>query len=125
MGKQVSHIFFNRDLRWLSFNERILDEAAKNEVPILERINCLAIYSSNLDEFYRVRMPVLSALKKIKKLAKPLDLDVPESEMHKKAKKIILKNQERYGEILIGQIDRKSTRLNSSHVKISYAVFCL
>src|SRR5690606_22393814 len=92
------------DLSWLSFNERILDEAAKNEVPILERINFLAIYSSNLDEFYRVRMPVLSALKKIKKLAKPLDLDVPESEIHKKAKKIILKNQERYGEILIGQI---------------------
>ncbi|WP_276090191.1 polyphosphate kinase 1 [Pedobacter sp. JY14-1] len=54
-------IFANRDLSWLSFNLRVLTEAANDEVPLMERIRFLAIYSSNLDEFYRVRMPLLMA----------------------------------------------------------------
>lgn len=110
-------IFLNRDLSWLSFNERILDEAAKTDVPLLERINFLAIYSSNLDEFYRVRMPVLSALKKIKKLAEPLSLNIHESEVHKKAKKNILKNQERYGKILTEHI---IPEMKQGHVYLAY-----
>jgi polyphosphate kinase len=57
--------FYNRDLSWLSFNERVMDEAANDSLPILERLRFLSIFSSNLDEFYRVRMPVLHALKKI------------------------------------------------------------
>jgi polyphosphate kinase len=54
--------FFDRDLSWLLFNERILMEANKEDLPVMERINFLSIFSSNLDEFYRVRMPVLLAL---------------------------------------------------------------
>lgn len=54
--------FFDRDLSWLLFNERILLEANKEDLPVMERINFLSIFSSNLDEFYRVRMPVLLAL---------------------------------------------------------------
>jgi polyphosphate kinase len=59
--------YFDRDLSWLSFNERVLTEAAKDEVPLLERFKFLSIYSSNLDEFYRVRMPAIKALDRIKK----------------------------------------------------------
>lgn len=51
--------YFNRDISWLSFNERVLMEAAHEAVPLMERIRFLSIYSSNLDEFYRVRMPYL------------------------------------------------------------------
>ena len=58
-------IFFDRDISWLSFNGRVLAEAAKEAVPLLERIKFLSIYSSNLDEFYRVRMPAMMALQKI------------------------------------------------------------
>ncbi len=54
--------FFDRDLSWLLFNGRILMEAEKEDLPVMERVNFLSIFSSNLDEFYRVRMPVLLAL---------------------------------------------------------------
>src|SRR5258708_1460799 len=57
----VSYPFFDRDLSWLSFNERVLMEAQRDSVPLMERIRFLAIYSSNLDEFYRVRMPARTA----------------------------------------------------------------
>lgn len=60
-----SESFFDRDLSWLSFNGRVLEEAGRNSVPLLERIKFLSIYSSNLDEFYRVRMPAIMALQKI------------------------------------------------------------
>src|SRR5690349_20796595 len=55
--------FFDRDLSWLSFNYRVMEEAGRASTPLLEKINFLSIYSSNLDEFYRVRVPALAALK--------------------------------------------------------------
>jgi polyphosphate kinase len=48
--------FIHRDISWLSFNYRVLQEAMDLSVPLFERIKFLAIYSSNLDEFFKVRM---------------------------------------------------------------------
>ena len=48
--------YFKRDISWLSFNYRVLLEAANKSLPIYERINFISIYSSNLEEFYRVRV---------------------------------------------------------------------
>lgn len=48
--------YFNRDISWLSFNHRVLLEADDDTLPLYERINFIAIYSSNLEEFYQVRV---------------------------------------------------------------------
>ena len=53
-------VFINRELSWLAFNLRVLQEAADPAVPLLERLKFLMIYQSNREEFYRVRIGILS-----------------------------------------------------------------
>ena len=54
------NVYINRELSWLAFNRRVLLEAADPKVPLLERLKFLMIYQSNLEEFYRVRIGILT-----------------------------------------------------------------
>lgn len=60
--KNLSEAYVERDLSWMYFNRRILQEATKQQIPLLERLGFLGIYSNNLDEFFRVRMATLSRI---------------------------------------------------------------
>lgn len=59
MENQLTEKFFNRDLSWLKFNERVLYQAQDSRVPLLERVRFLGIFSSNLDEFFMKRIGYL------------------------------------------------------------------
>lgn len=97
MSDKKVNTFFDRDLSWLSFNGRVLEEAERSDVPLKERLNFLSIFSSNLDEFYRVRMPALLALHRI-------DSEQAASSTVPKIKSIIHEQQERFGAILTEEI---------------------
>lgn len=97
-------VFFDRDLSWLSFNERILQEAARETVPLLERINFLAIYSSNLDEFYRVRMPALMLATFIKPAKGYRQFHTTPQTLYCEAVKTIASQLDQYGRALTHQI---------------------
>lgn len=89
----------NRDVNWLYFNERVLLEAANKTTPLLERLKFLAIFSSNLDEFFKVRISQLRQLKAVdKELRKKLVLKA-----NKKLKFILAKvseQQNQFGKII-------------------------
>ncbi len=69
MASLYNNKYYHRDLSWLRFNHRVLQEAADTRNPLYERIKFLAIFSSNLDEFFRVRV---SDIRQIRKIEKPL-----------------------------------------------------
>ena len=98
MASLYNNKFYHRDLSWLRFNHRVLQEAADERNLLYDRIKFLAIFSSNLDEFFRVRV---SDIRKIKQLDKTLRkrLITKPNRVLKEIKKQVDLQQEEFGQI--------------------------
>jgi polyphosphate kinase len=102
---EITPTFFDRDLSWLAFNDLILQEAGKEHVPLLERIKFLTIYSSNLDEFYRVRMPVQMALHRLsQKQTDDVSSIATDTTNLQKVRQVIFQQLEHFGSTLTHQL---------------------
>ncbi len=97
------HPLIERDVSWLYFNERVLQEAEDNRVPLFERIKFLAIYSSNLDEFFRVRVASLRSFKQLKKKTRK-SLDLKPKKQLKQIRKRVQQQQNRFGRVFREEI---------------------
>ena len=112
MAQNLEKYYVERDVSWMYFNHRILLEAKKENVPLLERLSFLGIYSNNLDEFFRVRVASINRL-----LAEP-DVD---HEMHhtlKKSLKTINKLNEQYSEEYTAAVNDVMKKLENHGIRL-------
>jgi len=87
-----------RDISWLSFNNRVLQEAADDTVPLLERIKFLGIFSNNLDEFFRVRVAALQRMAELGNKAK-MHLEINPESILEDIQEIVLNQQREFDRI--------------------------
>jgi len=95
--------YIHRDISWLSFNDRVLQEAKNPAVPLFERIKFLAIYSSNLEEFFRVRVASHRRLMKADKGTKK-ELGFSPKAIVKEVQRIVNKQQEEVSKVFEKQL---------------------
>lgn len=103
MPQPSENRFRHRDLNWLSFNERVLQEAADKINPLYDRMKFLAIFSSNLDEYFRVRVSQLRQMKRVKKSIRK-KLALKPSRITKQIIEEVKKQQNQFGDIYKKQI---------------------
>jgi len=93
---ETTEKYYNRELSWLTFNHLVLDQIKDLKLPLYERVKFLAIYASNLDEFYRVRVAYWQSLLDLgEKNKKKLDYD-PEDILEKIKSEVSIQLKEYY-----------------------------
>lgn len=102
MTKAEPHenIYINREISWLQFNARVLQEAADNSVPLIERLRFLGIFSNNLDEFFKVRYATVRRIVEAGKGAKNALGGIRAKELLEIITKIVIKQQSESSKIL-------------------------
>lgn len=117
--KKKSIPYINREISWLSFNERVLQEAADETTPLIERVKFLGIFSNNRDEFYRVRVATVRRLSKLGKKAFALYGDDPKELLPKLQRKVIEQQnrfEEIYSKILVELAEHKIFIINEKQL---------
>lgn len=109
--KKKDSPYLERDISWMYFNERILQEATRPHVPLLERLSFLGIYSNNLDEFFRVRMASQSRIAECADRAA-----VRESEHAKKIIKQIGKLNAHYAKAYAQAVEQVTEELRRENI---------
>lgn len=92
-----------RDISWLAFNERVLQEAGNADVPLFERLKFIAIFSSNLDEFFSVRVSALRQFKQIRK-ADRRAYNIKPNRILKQIFETVGASQEEFGRIVVNEL---------------------
>ena len=93
--KKKEVLLVNRDVSWLSFNARVLQEADDNTVPLFERLRFLGIYSNNLDEFFKIRVATIRRMKKFGKRGKKI-IGTDPSSLLEKIQEIVVTQQKKF-----------------------------
>jgi polyphosphate kinase len=104
----MSKTFIPKEISWLSFNERVLQEAENPEVPLLERFKFLGIYSNNLDEYFRVRVATLKRISQFGASSKSILGYSPKSAL-KRIHEIVIAQNARFEKIyasLLQELDK-------------------